>query len=55
MRVYAMDTGGVARLRAKHETGLDLAFFRDGVERIFNATVGTIGQAKVVYVIGQST
>jgi len=52
MRVYAQDAAGVARLRALHSTGSDLAFFRDSVVRVKNTSGGTINKGEIVYCTG---
>lgn len=52
MRVFAEDAGGVARLRAVHSTGSNLAFFRDAVVRVKNTSGGTINKGEVVYCTG---
>lgn len=54
MRLYAQDAAGVARLRALHSTGVDLAFFRDAVVRVRNNSGGTINKGEVVYLTGAS-
>lgn len=52
MRLYAQDAAGVARLRAMHSTGSDLAFFRDAVVRVKNTSGGTINKGEMAYVTG---
>jgi hypothetical protein len=52
MRIYAQDASGVARLRALHSTGSDLAFFRDSVVRVRNTSGGTINKGELVYLSG---
>lgn len=52
MRVFAEDAGGVARLRAVHSTGSNLAFFRDAVVRVKNTSGGTINKGEIVYCTG---
>lgn len=52
MRIYAQDAAGVARLRALHSTGSDLAFFRDAVVRVKNTSGGTINKGEIVYCTG---
>lgn len=52
MRIYAQDASGVARLRALHSTGSDLAFFRDSVVRVKNTSGVTINKGEVAYITG---
>lgn len=52
MRIYAQDAAGVARLRAVHSTGSDLAFFRDSVRRVKNTSGVTINKGEIVYITG---
>lgn len=56
MAIFAEDAGGgVARLRAVHSTGSNLAFFRDSVIRVRNQSGSTILKAKAVYVTGATS
>lgn len=54
MRLYAQDAAGVARLRAVHSTGSDLAFFRDAVTRVRNNSGTSVAVGEAVYVTGST-
>ena len=51
-RVYALTSNGVTRLVQKGDSGLELVFFRDLVQRIRNSSGGTLTIGQAVYVNG---
>jgi hypothetical protein len=54
VRIYSQSAGGVARLRAVHSSGGDLAFFRDSVTRVRNNSGVSLAVGDVVYVTGST-
>jgi hypothetical protein len=54
VRIYSQSAGGVARLRAVHSSGGDLAFFRDSVTRVRNNSGVSLAVGDVVYITGST-
>jgi hypothetical protein len=53
VRFFGQDAGGITRLVQLTSSGLQLAYARDLVQRVFNPTGSTMTKGQAVYIIGQ--